>query len=70
LSQAHAFIDGNKRIAAVVSELFLELNDAKLKATNEEIIELFLDLAASRLSRENVERKFAEWLITEKENNE
>lgn len=24
LSQAHAFVDGNKRIAAVVSELFLE----------------------------------------------
>ena len=24
LSQAHAFIDGNKRVAAVVSELFLK----------------------------------------------
>ncbi|HLM01694.1 MAG TPA: type II toxin-antitoxin system death-on-curing family toxin [Pyrinomonadaceae bacterium] len=67
LSQAHTFVDGNKRIAAVASELFLELNGAKSKATNEEIIELFLDIAASRLSREDVERKFAEWLITEKE---
>lgn len=70
LSQAHAFVDGNKRIAAVVSELFLEMNRAKLNATNEQMIELFLDLAASRLSREEVEIKFAEWLITEKENNE
>ena len=64
LSQAHAFIDGNKRIAAVVSELFLSLNGAKLNATNEEIIELFLDIAASKLSRETVEEKFAGWLIS------
>jgi death on curing protein len=70
LSQAHAFVDGNKRVATVVSELFLEMNGAKLSATNEEIIELFLRLAASRLSREEVERKFAEWLITGTENNE
>lgn len=63
LSQAHAFVDGNKRIAAVVSELFLKLNDAKLNATNDEIIELFLDIAASKLAREKVEDKFAEWLI-------
>ncbi|HSK70083.1 MAG TPA: type II toxin-antitoxin system death-on-curing family toxin [Pyrinomonadaceae bacterium] len=63
LSQAHAFVDGNKRIAAVVSELFLKLNGAKLKATNDEIIELFLDIAASRISREDVEQKFAGWLV-------
>lgn len=62
LSQAHAFVDGNKRIAAVVSELFLKLNGAKLKATNDEIIELFLDIAASKLSREDVEEKFTNWL--------
>jgi hypothetical protein len=46
------------------------LNGAKLNATNEQIIELFLDIAASRLSREDVERKFAEWLMTGTENNE
>ena len=63
LSQAHAFIDGNKRIAAVAAELFLEMNGAKLKATNEEIVELYLDIAASRISREDVERKFSQWLI-------
>ncbi len=70
LSQAHAFVDGNKRIAAVVSELFLKLNDAKLNATNDEIIELFLDIAASKLSREKVEDKFAEWLILAEKNDE
>lgn len=62
LSQAHAFVDGNKRIAAVVSEVFLKLNGFRLKATNEEIIEVFLDIAASKLTREETEEKFAEWL--------
>ena len=28
LTQAHAFIDGNKRVAAAVSEIFLEINGA------------------------------------------
>lgn len=62
LSQAHAFVDGNKRIAAVVAELFLKLNGAKLNATNDEIVEIFLAIAASELSREAVEEKFAAWL--------
>ena len=65
LSQAHAFLDGNKRIAAAVAGVFLELNGAWLNASQDEIIELFLDIAASRISREDVERKFTDWLIPE-----
>lgn len=60
LSQAHAFLDGNKRIAAAVAGVFLEINGFFLNASNEEITELFLDIAASKLSREDVEEKFAE----------
>ncbi len=67
LSQAHAFIDGNKRIAAAATGVFLEINAARLDAAEDEIIELFLDIAASRLTRDNVEGKFAEWLIMETE---
>lgn len=68
LSQAHAFLDGNKRIAAAVAGVFLELNGAWLEASQDEIIELFLDIAASRISREDVEKKFSEWIIfTEKD---
>ncbi len=63
LSQAHAFLDGNKRIAAAVAGVFLEINGAWLNASQDEMIELFLDIAASKLSREDVEEKFAEWLI-------
>jgi death-on-curing protein len=58
LAQAHAFIDGNKRIAAAVSEIFLELNGAHLNATNEQIVVLFLDIAASKLSRAEIEEFF------------
>ncbi len=63
LSQAHAFVDGNKRIASVVAELFLNLNGTKLNATNDEIAELFLAIAASELTREAVEERFAGWIV-------
>lgn len=63
LSQAHAFVDGNKRIAAVVAELFLKLNGAKLDLTNDEIVEIFLAVAASEMPREAVEERFAERLV-------
>ena len=63
LSQAHAFLDGNKRIAAAVAGVFLEIDGARLDATQNEIIELFLDIAASRVSRDEVENKFAGWLV-------
>lgn len=61
LTQAHAFVDGNKRIAAAVSEIFLELNGVCLNATNEQIIRLFLDIAAGNLSRDEVEQSFLQW---------
>jgi len=63
LSQAHAFIDGNKRIAAAISELFLSINDARLELTNDEIVDLFLGIAASQITRDEVERIFAQRVI-------
>ena len=58
LSQAHAFVDGNKPM----SEIFLEINEARLNATNEQIISLFLDIAAVSLSRDQVEQFFLQWV--------
>lgn len=46
LTQAHAFFDGNKRVAAAVSEIFLDINEAHLNATNDQVVALFLDIAA------------------------
>jgi len=57
LRQAHAFLDGNKRIGAAVAGIFLKMNNAKLSTSNKNLIQLFLDNAASRLSRGDVEKK-------------
>lgn len=62
LSQAHAFLDGNKRLAAAVAGVFLEINGVLLDASEDKVIQLFLDIAASKLTREAVEEKFAEWM--------
>ena len=60
LTQAHAFIDGNKRIAAAVAELFLSINHARLELTNDEIVDLFLGIAASQITRDEIEGIFAQ----------
>lgn len=56
LTQAHAFVDGNKRIAAAVAEVFLESNGSQLTMTDNEIVRLFLDIASGLLSRDEVEQ--------------
>ena len=56
LTQAHAFIDGNKRIAAAITETFLETNGGQLMMTNEEVVQLFLDIASGVLNRDEAER--------------
>lgn len=66
LSQAHAFLDGNKRIAAAVAGVFLEINGSLLDAEEDEVSELFLNIAGSKLSRNEVEEKFARWLVKAK----
>lgn len=63
LTQAHAFVDGNKRVAAAVTEIFVELNGATLQATDEEIVQLFLKIATGNLSRTEVERIFQDWIV-------
>ena len=62
LTQAHAFIDGNKRIAAAASEIFLEINEIKLNATNDQIVELFMSIAGGDISRSKVEHIFSQWI--------
>lgn len=57
LAQAHAFLDGNKRVAAAITEAFLETNGYKLTMSNEELVELFLAIASSEINREQVEQR-------------
>ena len=67
LTQAHAFLDGNKRVAAAMAEIFLELNGAELRATDDQIVALFLAIAAGQLSRQDVEQWFAQRVVFKQE---
>lgn len=62
LSQAHTFFDGNKRIAAAVSEIFVEINGMKLNATDDQIVDLFFGIAEGKKSRNDVEQTFLQWI--------
>ncbi len=55
LTQAHAFIDGNKRIAAAITETFLATNGVQLIMTNDEIVQPFLQIASGTVSRNQIE---------------
>ena len=54
IARNHPFIDGNKRTAAVVSETFLVLNGASLRATDAELVVAFIALAAGELSEDEL----------------
>jgi len=55
LTQAHAFVDGNKRLAAAITETFLVSNECELLMDDDEVVRLFLDIAAGILTRNDVE---------------
>jgi death on curing protein len=57
LARNHAFVDGNKRTAYVVAEIFLALNGIKLTSSDAEGILTFVALAAGDLS----EDALADW---------
>lgn len=54
IARNHAFVDGNKRTALVVSEGFLRLNGLKIVAPAEEKYLTFLHLADGSLSEEEL----------------
>ena len=58
LSRNHPFLDGNKRTAFVVMELFLNLNGWSLNADDADCISTMEALASGKLS----EKAFAKWV--------
>ncbi len=54
LARNHAFVDGNKRTALVVSEGFLRLNGLRIVSSPEEKYFTFLRLADGSLSEEEL----------------
>lgn len=57
LARNHPFVDGNKRVAAVVSLTFLEKNGQRVTAREADLVITFLRLAAGELG----EAELAEW---------
>lgn len=64
IARNHPFLDGNKRTAFVVMELFLNLNGMNLNASDADCISTMLSLAAGDLS----EKALAIWLRQHIEN--
>jgi death-on-curing protein len=58
LAKNHGFIDGNKRVSAVVCELFLELNGYRFTAEDSEWLQVMLAVADGSLK----ETALAQWL--------
>ena len=55
----HAFVDGNKRIGMYVMLTFLEVNGIRLEATNEEVAETGLAVAAGEMGYKDL----LDWVI-------
>lgn len=60
LTQNHPFIDGNKRIGAHAFLLVLALNGIKIDYTQEELSDIFLQLASGIISFDGLH----EWVIS------
>lgn len=58
LARNHPFVDGNKRTAAVLCEVFIELNGGQLVADDLELYPQYIGLAEGSLD----ETEFARWL--------
>jgi death-on-curing protein len=64
LVRAHAFVDGNKRVAVAAADAFLRANGAHLPATDDELYDLFLGLAAGDVSRDELTEWFTRVRLT------
>jgi len=58
LIQNHAFVDGNKRIGHLAMEIFLRMNGYKINAPINEQENIILQVASSKLGRD----EFKHWL--------
>lgn len=50
----HAFVDGNKRIGVYVMLTFLEVNGVSVDFTNDEIVDIGMKIASSKMSYEEL----------------
>jgi death-on-curing protein len=60
IAKGHPFVDGNKRTAAVVSLMFLRLNELEIRATEKEIADVFIAVADGAMPEEELASWFSE----------
>jgi death-on-curing protein len=58
IAKTRAFVDGNKRTSAVVTETFLDLNGACVTADDAELVQTWIDLGAGGM----LEHDLAAWI--------
>lgn len=63
LNKAHAYADGNKRVALTATELFVLFNDGALIATDDELEEFALGVARNDISVEQNNQFLAERIL-------
>ncbi|WP_280950267.1 type II toxin-antitoxin system death-on-curing family toxin [Methylobacterium aquaticum] len=62
LARNHAFLDGNKRMSAVVTELFLAINGYEVTAADDDVVWTWTAIAAAEMTEEDITawiRRFA-----------
>ena len=58
IGRSHPFVDGNKRTAYVVAQIFLGLNGSEIETTDEDVEATFMRLADGKFSEKNL----AKWI--------
>ncbi|GJD61014.1 type II toxin-antitoxin system death-on-curing family toxin [Methylobacterium frigidaeris] len=62
LARNQGFVDGNKRVSAVVTELFLALNGYDLTANDSDVVRVWTAIAAGEMTEDDITawiRRFA-----------
>jgi death on curing protein len=54
LARNHAFLDGDKRVAAASMFLFLYVNDLELDCTEDELVDLTVGVASSKVTKAEI----------------
>ena len=65
LARNHGFVDGNKRVAAVVSSAFVLLNGTRLDVTQREFERIFVAVAAGEMTEQDLAAWFERNCVSE-----
>jgi len=63
ISQAHAFMDGNKRTAMAAALTFLRLNGHDINADDDDLIEIGLGVAAGAIGKDELTERLRRLIV-------